>query len=109
MESTLQSSVVASLGPSTSALERMAAATRGDPQAASRAADEFEAVMLTAMLKPIFEGVETSEPFNGGQGEQMWKGLLVEEYAKEMVAAGGIGIADQVRAELLRIHEASIQ
>jgi peptidoglycan hydrolase FlgJ len=39
----------------------------------------------------------------------MWKGLLVEEYAKEMVAAGGIGIADQVRAELLRIQEASIQ
>jgi hypothetical protein len=62
MESTLQSSVVASLGPSTPALERMAAATRGDPQAASRAADEFEAVMLTAMLKPIFEGADVEGP-----------------------------------------------
>ncbi|MEM6383889.1 MAG: rod-binding protein [Pseudomonadota bacterium] len=69
------------------------------------AAEEFEAVMLTALLKPVFESIETPAPFGGGSGEQMWRGVLVEQYAKEMAAAGGIGIADQVRAELLRIQE----
>jgi Rod binding domain-containing protein len=70
-----------------------------------QAAEEFEAVMLTAMLKPIFDGIETSEMFGGGEGEKMWQGLLVEEYATEMASSGGIGIADQVRSELLRIQE----
>jgi Rod binding domain-containing protein len=102
-----QASTLLSAG-STSALERMAAATQGDPAAVNAAAEEFEAVMLTAMLKPIFEGVEISEPFGGGEGEKMWQGLLVEEYAKEMAASGGIGIADQVRAELLRIQEDAV-
>ena len=63
--------------------------------------------MLATMLKPVFESVSISEPFGGGQGEAMWKGMLVEEYAKEMVASGGIGIADEVRAELLRAQEAA--
>lgn len=105
MESSLLTQASALAGPSASALQQLAASTQGDPEAISNAAEEFEAVMLTAMLKPIFESVEISEPFGGGQGEQMWKGMLVEEYAKEMAAAGGIGIADQVRAELLRVQE----
>ncbi len=94
------------LGPSTQGLQQMIAGTQGDPEAINAKAEEFEAVMLTAMLKPIFEGIEVSETFGGGEGEKMWKGLLVEEYAKEMAATGGIGIADQVRAELLRVQEA---
>ena len=53
-----------------SALQRMAASTGNDPQRIDETAEEFEAVMLTAMLKPIFEGVETPEPFGGGEGER---------------------------------------
>jgi flagellar protein FlgJ len=105
MDNALQSQASILLGPSAQSLQRMAAATQGNPAAVDAAAQEFEAVMLTAMLKPVFEGVEISEPFGGGEGERMWKGLLVEQYAKEMAAAGGIGIADQVRSELLHIQE----
>lgn len=105
MDTSLQTQAAALAAPSAQSFHRMAAATQGDPEAVSAAAEEFEAVMLTAMLKPIFDGVEISEPFGGGEGEKMWQGLLVEEYAKEMAASGGIGIADQVRSELLRIQE----
>jgi flagellar protein FlgJ len=109
METSLQTQASTfATGTSEQVLQRMAAATQGDPEAVNAAAEEFEAVMLTAMLKPIFEGVEISEPFGGGEGEKMWKGLLVEEYAKEMAASGGIGIADQVRSELLRIQEEAV-
>lgn len=72
-----------------------------------QAARAFEATMLTAMLKPIFESVETSAPFGGGEGEKMWRGLLVEQYANEIASTGGIGIADEVRAELIRAQEAA--
>lgn len=105
MESSILNQASTLLGNAAPGLQRMAAATQGNVEAINAAAEEFEAAMLTAMLKPIFEGVETSEPFGGGEGERMWKGLLVEEYAKEMAAAGGIGIADEVRSELLRIQE----
>lgn len=103
----MQTVASTNLGPSASTLQSLAARTQGNPAAIDQSAEEFEAVMLTAMLKPIFEGIETSEMFGGGEGEKMWKGLLVEEYAAEMAATGGIGIADQVRSELLRIQEES--
>lgn len=103
----MQTAASTNLGPSASTLQSLAARTQGNPAAVDQAAEEFEAVMLTAMLKPIFDGIETSEMFGGGEGEKMWQGLLVEEYAAEMAASGGIGIADQVRSELLRIQEES--
>jgi flagellar protein FlgJ len=105
MTTPLQSTATTFPGPTSQTLQSMAAATRGNPNAVDASAREFEAVMLTAMLKPVFETIKISEPFGGGEGEQMWQGLLVEEYAKEMAAAGGIGIADQVRSELLQIQE----
>ncbi|MFK7791360.1 MAG: rod-binding protein [Devosiaceae bacterium] len=106
MQSSSINQASAMLGPSAQSIQQMAAAAGGNREAIEASAEEFEAVMLSAMLKPIFENVEISEPFGGGEGERMWKGLLVEEYAKEMAATGGIGIADQVRAELLRVQEA---
>lgn len=94
------------LGPSAQALQQSAQGARGT-QAIDQAAQEFEAVMLTAMLKPVFESIELPTPYGGGTGERTWQGLLVEEYTKEIAAAGGIGITDQVRFELLRQQEAA--
>ncbi len=108
MQSAFLNQAAALLGPSAQNLQQLASSAQ-NIEAVNQAAEEFEAVMLTAMLKPVFENIETSAPFGGGQGEEMWRGLLVEEYAKEMAAAGGIGIADQVRSELLRIQEATNQ
>ena len=105
MNAGLTNQATALLQPSAASLQSLAAATQGNTEAIDAAAEEFEAVMLTAMLKPVFESIETSQPFGGGEGEQWWGGLWVEEDAKGMAASGGIGIADQVRAELLRIQE----
>ena len=86
-------------------LARLARSTGGDPAKIDAAAEDFEAVMLTALLKPVFDSIQSSEPFGGGEAENTWRGMLVEEYTKEMAANGGIGIADQVRAALLRLQE----
>ena len=71
------------------------------------AAKEFEAVFLAQMLAPMFAGIKTDGPFGGGHAEDTYRSLMMDAYAEEIVAAGGIGIADQLKAELLKTQEAS--
>jgi len=68
-------------------------------------AEDFEAVFLSQMLKPMFEGIETDGPFGGGQAEGMWRSLMVDEYGKSIAKSGGIGIAESVMSEMLRLQE----
>ena len=68
-------------------------------------AEAFEASFLSQMLKPMFEGISTEAPFGGGEAEGTWRGFLVEAMAKQAVRGGGIGLADQVVAEMLRMQE----
>ncbi|PHS78756.1 MAG: hypothetical protein COB59_05445 [Rhodospirillaceae bacterium] len=68
-------------------------------------AEDFEAVFLAQMLKPMFEGIKSDDMFGGGNGEDMWKSQLVNEYGKTIAKSGGIGIADAVLGEMLRMQE----
>ena len=63
-------------------------------------------MFLSQMLSPMFETIGTDGPFGGGHGEQMFRSLLVEEVGKKLARSGGIGIADQVAREVLRLQEA---
>lgn len=76
-----------------------------DAQAVRRAAEDFEAVFLSTMLAPMFEGLGEDDLFGGGPGEDMYRSLMVEEYGKSIARAGGLGIADAVERELLRLQE----
>jgi len=53
----------------------------------------------------MYEGVTTHGPFDGGQGESGFRSMLVEQYSKEITRAGGIGLADQVYREILKLQE----
>lgn len=70
-----------------------------------KTAEDFEAVFLSQMMKPMFEGIKASEPFGGGQAEDMWQSMMVEEYGKSIAKSGGIGIADAVMSEMLKAQE----
>jgi len=78
-------------------------AANASPQA-RHAAQEFESVFLTEMLQPMFEGLSTDELGGGGQGEEMFRPLLIQQYADAIAKGGGIGIAAHVLAELNRMH-----
>ncbi|MDR3535127.1 MAG: rod-binding protein [Acetobacteraceae bacterium] len=72
-----------------------------------KAAQDFEAMALGEMLKPMFATVDTSKGlFGGGAGEATWKPLMVDEMAKSIAKSGGLGIADAVLKEMLRLQEA---
>lgn len=76
-------------------------------KAVKQAGQDFEAMFLAQLLQPMFKGIETNGMFGGGPGEDIYKELLVEEYGKAVSRAGGIGIAEQVQSELLKLQEAS--
>jgi Rod binding domain-containing protein len=77
--------------------------------AALKAAEEFEAVFMTTLLEGMFKGVKTDGPFGGGHSEQMYRSLMLGEYAKDIAASGGLGIADHVYREILAVQEMSQQ
>ena len=67
-------------------------------------AKKFEASFLGIMLQQMFEGVETSAPFGGGPGEKMFKSFMTDAMAKKMTDGGGIGIANAVGREMLKLQ-----
>ena len=70
-----------------------------------KAAEEFEAVYLAQMLKPMFDSVEIDPTFGGGAAEETWRSIQVDEMAKQIARNGGIGLADVVAKEMLRLQE----
>ncbi|MEN5168847.1 rod-binding protein [Brevundimonas pondensis] len=75
------------------------------PQQMRETAESFEASFLSQMLKPMFEGLQTDGPFGGGEGEATWRSFLIDAMAKQTVKAGGIGLADTVMSEMLKMQE----
>ena len=108
MDSSVLTSTLSQSAHQKVALAKASVTANGQSKdAALKAAKEFESVFLTNMLEGMFEGVKTDGPFGGGHSEKVYRSLMVGEYAKEMSANGGLGIADQVYRELLAIQEAS--
>lgn len=73
--------------------------------AIDHAAKEFEAMFMAQMLQPMFAGIETDDMFGGGQGEDMVRGLIVQEYGKAVADSGASGMTNAIRTELLRLQE----
>jgi len=69
-------------------------------------AQNFEAVFISQMIKPMFEGISSDTMFGGGAAEDMYRSLMIDEYGKSIAKSGGIGIADSVMGEMLKLQEA---
>jgi len=68
-------------------------------------AEEFESFFLSQMVEAMFASVGEDNPFDGGSGERAFRGMLNEEYARAMAENGGVGLADNLTAEILRYQE----
>lgn len=76
-----------------------------DAERLRKAAEDFEAVFIAEMLRPMTDGLGAETPFGGGFAEDMWRSTLVDEYGKAIARNGGLGIADAVARELLRLQQ----
>jgi len=70
------------------------------------AAQDFESVFLSQMLEHMFDGIKPDDNFGGGESEEIYKSMMIEQYGKIMSRAGGIGVADYVKKEMLAVQEA---
>lgn len=66
------------------------------------AAQEFEAVFLGEMTKFMLEQVQQGD-FDGGHGEEIFRGVLAEKIGSAMAVRGGVGLAADVEAQLRRL------
>ena len=77
------------------------------PPEIRRVAEEFEAMALGELLRPMFEALKTDGLGGGGFGEEMFRPMLVEQYAQSIAKSGGVGLADAIVAELVRMQSAA--
>lgn len=71
-----------------------------------KVSQEFESVFLGTMFEEMFAGIEEEEgPLGAGAAGSAWRSMRVEEMAKTVSAAGGIGIATHVQRQLIAMQE----
>lgn len=68
-------------------------------------AREFESVFLETVFDGMLSGLGEEGPLgSNGAGGDIWRTQLANQYAKATAAAGGIGIADSIHRELVRMQ-----
>ena len=77
----------------------------GDPQKFDKVFKDYEAVYLSQMLSHMYAGVEVDPMFGGGAGEETMRSLLINEYGKKMSEAGGVGLAEAMKKQMLLAQE----
>lgn len=78
-----------------------------DMNEARKQAVELEGVFLNSLMSQMFSSIKTDGMFGGGQGEDTWRSMQSEQYANLLAQNGGVGLADQIMADLLAIQESA--
>jgi Rod binding domain-containing protein len=82
-------------------------ASAGTAAQARKTGAEFEQMFVAQMLQPIFDALPSDGMFGGGAGERLFRSFQVDQYAKAITRAGGLGIADSVARHLITLQEKS--
>jgi Rod binding domain-containing protein len=82
-----------------------APAATSNAQIAAKTAKEFESVFISQFVGSMFQGISTDGPTGGGQGEEMFRSLMVDQYSKSIEQRGGFGLAAAVQRQLLKHQE----
>ena len=68
-------------------------------------ANEFESIFTELMLKSMRGSVQKGGLIDGGNGEDIFKGMLDSEYSKSMSEQRSSGIADSIEKHLLQAYD----
>jgi flagellar protein FlgJ len=73
---------------------------------ARKTALDFESMFLEQTLDRLFASGGPDGPLgDNGMGGEVYRSMLVKEYAGNIAKSGGVGIADQVYREILKMQE----
>ena len=80
-------------------------ARKASPEQIDAVAQQFEAQFISQMLENMFSTVDVKGSLGGGETEEYYRDMLVDEYGKVISRSGGVGVADHVKREMLRLQE----
>lgn len=80
-----------------------------DAAKAAAVSKEYESVFISQFLGSMFSGIPTDGITGGGAGEEMFRSMMIDQYAKGLVQRGGFGLAAHMQAELLKHQQAPAQ
>lgn len=69
------------------------------------AAVKFESMFLNEMFSHMFSGLETDGSFGGGQGEEIFRSMMIEQYGQKVAGSKTTGISTSIEREMLRMQE----
>lgn len=78
---------------------------KATPEQVDAIAQQFEAQFISQMLENMFSTVDVKASLGGGESEEYYRDMMTEEYGKIISRSGGIGVADHVKREMLRMQE----
>ncbi len=73
--------------------------------AKKKVAADFETFFASQMLDQMFSSVKTDSLFGGGHGEEMFRSVLLDSYAKQIGSRGSLGVGNQVLRSLVAQQE----
>lgn len=82
-------------------------AVNAPPNRLRAQAEELEGVFLTTLVKEMFATVHSESGFNGGFGEETWRGMQAEQFAATLAQGGGIGLADALVSDLIAVQQSA--
>ena len=80
-------------------------AAKASPEKIDQVSREFEAQFISQMLENMFSTVDTKSGLGGSEEEEFYRDMMVDEYGKIISRSGGVGVADHVKREMLRLQE----
>ncbi|HCX15232.1 MAG TPA: chemotactic signal-response protein chel, partial [Rhodospirillaceae bacterium] len=75
------------------AIDRGYNSSDANAEKTQEAAQEFVAFFVGQMMEQMMAGIESDPVFGGGQGEEVWRSMLNQEYGKAIAKSGRLGIA----------------
>lgn len=86
------------------------AAVSGDDRRLREATADFEAIFVSMMLSSMRKAFPKNEMFHGGQGEEVFQGMLDEQYARKAAHnGGGLGIGKMLYEALKRKPQVDVK
>jgi peptidoglycan hydrolase FlgJ len=101
--SSAQSAIFAASQPAMPVVPKALTASK-----AAAVSKEYESVFISQFLGSMFEGISTDGVTGGGQGEEMFRSMMVDQYAKGLTQRGGFGLASHMQAELMKHQQAQV-
>jgi Rod binding domain-containing protein len=91
--------------PRAIAQARAAASKQANEAAIGKVAEDFEAFFASSYFEQMFSGIQPDSVTGGGEGEAMFRSLMIQEYGKAVARQHSLGIADVVKRQLLQLQE----